>query len=161
MKVWTLEEAAQRVRDWQAAGQSVVTSNGCFDLLHVGHLRTLRTARAQGDVLVVLLNSDESVRMLGKGASRPLVREEERAELLAGLECVDGVVIFAEKTPLEVLARLRPDVHVKGGDYRVEDLPETAVVESWGGRVTVTPLVPGKSTTALERLLKSGDGSRE
>lgn len=154
MKVWSLAEAVRRVQAWQAEGKRVVTSNGCFDLLHVGHLRTLRTAREQGDALVVLLNSDASVRSLGKGPTRPLVTEDERAELLAGLECVDGVLIFGESTPLEVLAALRPDVHVKGGDYRVDELPETAVVESWGGRVMVTPLVPGKSTSALERLLR-------
>jgi len=156
VKVWTLAEATRRVREWQAEGRRVVTSNGCFDLLHVGHLRTLRTARAQGDVLLVLLNSDASVRTLGKGPTRPLVTEDERAELLAGLECVDGVVIFSDPTPLECLEALRPDVHVKGGDYRLEDLPETALVESWGGRVLVTPLVPGKSTSALERLLRGG-----
>lgn len=154
MKVWSLAEAVRRVQAWQAEGKRVVTSNGCFDLLHVGHLRTLRTAREQGDALVVLLNSDASVRSLGKGPTRPLVTEDERAELLAGLECVDGVLIFGESTPLEVLAALRPDVHVKGGDYRVDELLETAVVESWGGRVMVTPLVPGKSTSALERLLR-------
>ena len=153
-KIWSLPQAEVQVERWRQEGRRVVTSNGCFDLLHVGHLRTLLQARAQGDVLLVLLNSDASVRSLGKGLDRPLVSEDERAELLAGLECVDGVLIFEESTPLAVLARLRPDVHAKGGDYRVEELPETAVVRGWGGQVVVTPLVPGRSTTLLEKRLR-------
>ena len=126
----------------------VVFTNGCFDLLHVGHLRTLTTARQQGDLLVVGVNSDRSVAAL-KGPERPLTPQRERAELLAGLECVDLVVVFDEDTPLELLDLLRPDVHVKGGDYREEDLPEAPLVRSWGGRIVLTGVVPGRSTTLL------------
>lgn len=134
-------------------GQRVVFTNGCFDLLHVGHLRTLQWARAQGDLLVVGVNSDRSVRAL-KGPSRPLTPEDERAELLAGFECVDYVVIFDEDTPEALLAQLRPAVHVKGGDYRPEDLPEAELVRSYGGEVRVTPLIAGRSTSLLEAQIR-------
>jgi len=121
----------------------------------VGHLRTLLTARRQGDLLVVGLNSDRSVRAL-KGPERPLNLQDERAEMLAGLECVDLVVLFDEDTPLALLERLRPDVHVKGGDYREEDLPEATLVRSWGGRVVLTGVVPERSTSLLaERIRQS------
>ncbi len=133
---------------------TLVSTNGCFDLLHVGHLRTLVGARRLGDALLLALNSDDSVRRL-KGPRRPLVNQQERAEMLAGLECVDYVVIFEEDTPLELLAAVRPDIHVKGGDYNLEELPETALLRSWGGTVKITPFVPGRSTTELERLLRS------
>jgi len=133
----------------------VVFTNGCFDLLHVGHLRTLLTARQQGDLLVVGLNSDRSVQAL-KGSTRPLNPQGERAELLAGLECVDMVVLFEEDTPLALLDRLRPDVHVKGGDYREEDLPEAPLVRSWGGRVVLTGVVPERSTTLLAERIRQG-----
>ena len=146
-------EAAKLGEEFQRQRPSVlVTTNGCFDLLHVGHLRTLLKARALGSCLVVALNSDASVRRL-KGSSRPLVEERERAEMMAGLECVDHVVIFEEDTPLATLELLRPDIHVKGGDYQVEDLPETALLRSWGGRVEIAPFVPGRSTSRLEKLL--------
>lgn len=136
----------------RAAGQRVVFTNGCFDLLHVGHLRYLRQARALGDVLVVGLNADSSVREL-KGAGRPLVPEEERAELLAGLECVDHVTIFAERTPEVTLYALRPHVHVKGGDYQADSLPEASLVRALGGEVVIVPFVPDRSTTELVRRL--------
>lgn len=135
------------------AGSRVVFTNGCFDLLHVGHLATLQSAREQGDLLVVGLNSDESVQKL-KGPARPLLPQWERAQLLAALTCVDYVVIFSEENPNEVLRQLQPDVHVKGGDYRVEDLPETPIVEAYGGRVHIAPIVQGRSTTRLEQALR-------
>ncbi len=128
----------------------VVTTNGCFDLLHVGHLRLLREAKAMGDVLVVAVNDDDSVRRF-KGPSRPLVPAAERAELVAALEPVDYVVLFSEDTPERTLAAIRPAVHVKGGDYRAQDLPETRVVEEGGGEVVIVPLVPGHSTSDLVR----------
>lgn len=128
----------------------VVTTNGCFDLLHVGHLRLLRQAKAMGDVLVVAVNDDDSVRRF-KGPSRPLVPAAERAELVAALEPVDYVVLFSEDTPNRTLAAIRPAVHVKGGDYRAQDLPETEAVEKGGGRVVIVPLVPGHSTSDLAR----------
>jgi D-beta-D-heptose 7-phosphate kinase/D-beta-D-heptose 1-phosphate adenosyltransferase len=130
------------------AGETVVFTNGCFDILHVGHVRALEAARALGDVLVVGVNSDASVRRL-KGAKRPLVSQEERAEMIAALAPVSYATVFDEDTPVETLARLRPDVHVKSGDYRAEDLPETPVVRGYGGRVEIVPFVEGLSTTDI------------
>ena len=135
------------------SGRKVVFTNGCFDLLHIGHLRTLQWARDQGEVLVVGLNSDARVRRL-KGANRPITGEQDRAELVAGFACVDYVVIFEEQTPMTLLEHLRPAVHVKGGDYRPEDLPEASLVKSWGGQVLVTPLIEGRSTTKIESQLR-------
>lgn len=144
----------------RADGRRVVFTNGCFDLLHVGHLRTLRWARQQGDLLVVGLNSDASVRRL-KGPRRPLTSERDRAELLAGFACVDYVAIFEEDTPLALLELVRPEVHVKGGDYHPDQLPEAPLVRSWGGKVLVTPLIEGRSTTRLESRLDEDSGRGE
>lgn len=138
-------------------GRRVVFTNGCFDLLHVGHARYLAAARALGDVLVVGVNSDVSVRRL-KGPERPLVPERERAELLAALRCVDFVTLFDEATPEAAIAALRPDIHVKGGDYRAEELPETAVVRSCGGEVKILPFVEGRSTSALVAAIRKTSG---
>ena len=132
----------------RAAGGRVVATGGCFDLLHAGHVRTLEAARALGDCLVVLLNSDESVRRL-KGPDRPLVPQADRAAVLGALACVDAVVVFDEPTPETALAELRPDVWAKGGDYRAEELPEAAAVAAWGGDVVILPYVEGRSTTRL------------
>lgn len=145
-----LRDLGDRLR---AEGKRIVFTNGCFDLLHVGHLRYLQQARALGDVLVVGVNTDVGVRRL-KGPSRPLVTERERAELLAGLRCVDYVTLFDEPLPCETIAALRPHFHVKGGDYRVEDLPEAAVVQSYGGEVVLMPLVPDRSTSNLVARMK-------
>ncbi|MBV8232938.1 MAG: D-glycero-beta-D-manno-heptose 1-phosphate adenylyltransferase [Planctomycetaceae bacterium] len=142
-----LVAAVRRVRQ---AGRTVVFTNGCFDLLHVGHLRLLRRAAELGDFLVVGLNSDESVRRL-KGPSRPINPEDARAELLAGLECVDAVTIFGEDTPLELIDAILPDVLVKGGDYRPEEVVGRDEVEASGGRLVLIPLVEGHSTTHLAR----------
>jgi phosphoheptose isomerase len=146
-------ERLLELRDaWRRAGSTVVWTNGCFDLLHAGHVRSLKAARALGDVLVVGLNSDESVRRL-KGDGRPIVDAEQRAEVLAALAPVDYVVVFDEDTPEEALARLQPEIHTKGEDYADREIPERRVVESYGGRVELLPLVAGLSTTALaERL---------
>ena len=139
----------------RAEGRRIVFTNGCFDLFHVGHLRYLTQARAQGDVLVVAINTDAGVQRL-KGPSRPILPEEERAELLAGLACVDYVTLFDEPLPNETLSALRPHLHVKGGDYEAELLPETPLVRSLGGDVLIMPLVPGRSTTSLiQRILES------
>jgi D-beta-D-heptose 7-phosphate kinase/D-beta-D-heptose 1-phosphate adenosyltransferase len=138
---------------WREEGKSVVWTNGCFDLLHVGHVRSLQEARDLGDVLVVGVNSDHSVRSL-KGPGRPLVPDAERAEVLAALECVDAVVIFAERTPEAILSRLKPDVCCKGGDYAPphgKPVPEAALVGSYGGRVAFLSFSPGVSTTELVR----------
>ncbi|WP_107248067.1 D-glycero-beta-D-manno-heptose 1-phosphate adenylyltransferase, partial [Carbonactinospora thermoautotrophica] len=149
-------EVVSRVR---AAGGTVVATGGCFDLLHAGHVSTLRAARALGDCLVVCLNSDESVRRL-KGPGRPFVPQEDRAKVLQALECVDAVLVFDEDTPEAALDRLRPDVWAKGGDYADATLPEAALLARWGGQVVVLPYVDGRSTTNLARVVcqSAGDG---
>jgi D-beta-D-heptose 7-phosphate kinase/D-beta-D-heptose 1-phosphate adenosyltransferase len=143
---WTLVE--QHVAEVRAAGGRVVATGGCFDLLHVGHIACLQAARRAGDTLIVLLNSDASVGRL-KGPERPIVPEHERAEVLAALACVDGVVVFGEDDPVLALDRLRPDVWVKGGDYGGAPMPEADLVRGWGGRVLLLPYLSGRSTTAL------------
>jgi D-beta-D-heptose 7-phosphate kinase / D-beta-D-heptose 1-phosphate adenosyltransferase len=132
----------------QAEGGTVVASGGCFDLLHAGHVATLRAARSLGDCLVVCLNSDDSVRRL-KGPGRPLQPEADRAAVLEALGCVDVVVTFDEQTPETLLDRLRPDVFAKGGDYTVADLPEAALLRTWGGQAVALPYLQGHSTTQL------------
>lgn len=146
-----LERLGRRLRE---AGQRIVFTNGCFDLLHVGHVRLLRQARALGDILVVGVNSDSSVRLLGKGADRPLNSEQDRAELVAALRSVDYAVIFSHPTPVEAIERLRPQIHVKGGDYTAAELPEAEAVRRAGGRIEIIPLVPGRSTSLLATRLK-------
>jgi rfaE bifunctional protein nucleotidyltransferase chain/domain len=136
----------------RARGGTVVATGGCFDILHTGHARTLRAARQLGDFLVVCLNSDASVRRL-KGPARPVNNERDRAEMLRSLHCVDAVVVFDGDTPCEVLRELRPDVWVKGGDYSAETLPESRVVQEWGGQSVVVPYHAGRSTTRLVDLL--------
>jgi rfaE bifunctional protein nucleotidyltransferase chain/domain len=132
-----------------------VATGGCFDLLHAGHVRMLAAARALGDCLVVCLNSDASVRRL-KGSDRPLVGQADRAAVLAGLSCVDAVVVFEEDDPSAVLRGLRPDVWAKGGDYAIADLPERAVLEEWGGQAVIVPYVAGKSTTRMIEVARGG-----
>ncbi len=132
----------------KSQGKKVVFTNGCFDILHVGHLRYLNEAKRQGDVLVVGVNSDLSVKRL-KGESRPINTEEDRAEMLSGLTSVDYTVIFPEDTPEDLIGKLKPSIHVKGGDYTKEDLPETKIVESYGGEVRILSFVEGKSTTNI------------
>ncbi len=143
--LFTLLAAVERRR---ATGQRVVLTNGTFDLLHVGHLHSLEAARAQGDLLVVGLNSDASVRSY-KAPNRPIVPQAERAELVAGLACVDYVVIFDEPTAERLVALARPDVYVKGADYATRPLPERPIVEAYGGRVVLVALEAGRSTTDL------------
>ena len=154
-EILTLDEAILRFGPGKRNGRRVVFTNGCFDLLHPGHIGSLEEARALGDALIVGLNSDASVRQL-KGAGRPVLPEHERAEILAALECVDAVVIFDEPTPREVIARLLPDVLVKGGDWPGDQIVGREEVEAAGGRVVSIPVVPGYSTTAILRKIREG-----
>ncbi|MCA9804859.1 MAG: D-glycero-beta-D-manno-heptose 1-phosphate adenylyltransferase [Cyanobacteria bacterium HKST-UBA02] len=148
-------ELAGLAEDLRKSGKKIVTTNGCFDILHVGHTRILKQARALGDVLVVGINSDDSVRRL-KGPTRPINSQDDRAEVLASLACVDYVTIFDEDTPVEFLKEIKPDIHVKGSDYSPEKLEETPVVESFGGKVHILALVPGKSTSGVVDRIAGG-----
>jgi len=129
--------------------KKLVFTNGVFDILHAGHVRYLAQARLLGDLLVVGLNSDASARALGKGPGRPINNEEDRAEVLLALRAVDAVIPFDEPTPERLIRALRPEVHVKGGDYRVEDLPEAKIVGGYGGEVRILPLLEGRSTSEI------------
>lgn len=139
---------AERLEVARQTGKTVVFTNGCFDILHRGHVECLRQAKDMGDLLVVGLNSDDSVARL-KGANRPVMGEGDRAAVLAALESVDYVCIFNEDTPLELIKALRPDVLVKGGDYKLSEVVGAREVESWGGRIALIELVAGASTTEL------------
>jgi D-beta-D-heptose 7-phosphate kinase/D-beta-D-heptose 1-phosphate adenosyltransferase len=147
-KVLNRRSARRRTAEARRRGRKVVFTNGCFDVFHAGHLACLEGAKRLGDLLVVGLNSDASVRRL-KGDSRPVIDEENRARVLAGLACVDVVVIFDEPTPVELIALLEPDVLVKGGDYTVDQVAGADIVKAKGGQVVILPLVPGLSTTAI------------
>jgi D-beta-D-heptose 7-phosphate kinase / D-beta-D-heptose 1-phosphate adenosyltransferase len=147
-KVLTLPALVSRVAQWKARGERVVFTNGCFDLLHIGHIALLQQARRFGDRLIVAINSDASVTGL-KGPSRPIVGERERAFVLAALTAVDAVVVFPEPTPLESMMAIRPDVIVKGGDYEVDTVVGAREAQAWGGQVKIVPLVEGCSTTRL------------
>jgi rfaE bifunctional protein nucleotidyltransferase chain/domain len=143
-----LARARQLRAQAKADGCSVVFTNGCFDVLHAGHVQYLEWARAQGDLLILGLNDDTSVRRL-KGPQRPIVSFEQRRIVLAALRAVDAVVGFGESTPIELIEALQPDVHVKSSQYRLEDLPERLVVENGGGRVVLAPHIDGLSTTDI------------
>ena len=147
-KVLSRRAAAKALARARRRGKRVVFTNGCFDLLHVGHVRSLEQARGLGDRLVVAVNSDASVRRL-KGPTRPLVPARQRAEVLAALACVDWVVVFGEDTPLAVIRALRPDVLAKGGDWKLDEIVGGEEVESWGGRVVRLRQVPGLRTTSI------------
>ena len=156
-------EVLAQVRTWQEQGLSVVFTNGVFDLLHVGHLAVLEAAASHGDRLVVGLNSDASVRRLGKGADRPVHGQENRARLIEALNCVNAVVIFDEDTPLTLIQSLQPSVLVKGGDYDAactnpqdpKYMVGSAEVKGWGGSAVAVPLVPGESTTATLKRIRT------
>jgi rfaE bifunctional protein nucleotidyltransferase chain/domain len=150
----TRDEAIALVERLRAAGRTVVFTNGVFDLLHVGHLRYLQQARELGDALIVGLNSDRSVRA-NKGESRPVTPEAERAEILEALACVDGVVVFDEETPHDLIGAIQPDVLVKGADWAEDAIVGRDVVEARGGRVVRVPLEAGKSTTAIIDYIKN------
>lgn len=149
-------DAFERVKEWKREGYRVVFTNGCFDILHPGHIDLLTKAADQGERLIIGLNSDLSVQRLEKGPERPLVDERSRALVLTALEVVDGVVIFEEDTPFELIQLLRPDVLVKGGDYQDKEVVGREVVERSGGQIVLVPLLEGYSTSSIvERILGS------
>jgi D-beta-D-heptose 7-phosphate kinase/D-beta-D-heptose 1-phosphate adenosyltransferase len=153
-KIKARKELLRIINDLKAEGKRIVFTNGCFDLLHIGHVRYLEEAKALGDVLVVGVNSDASVRKL-KGPKRPILPEEGRTEILSGLGCVDYITLFNEMDPLKLIASLRPDVLVKGGDWTKEQIVGKEVVERSGGEVVIIPFVKGASTSNLiETILK-------
>ena len=147
-------DIAEFCRILRAGGKKIVFTNGCFDILHAGHVRYLEKAKAFGDVLVLGLNSDASVRA-NKGPSRPINGELDRAEVVGALASVDAVVLFDELTAESIIAKVRPDVYVKGGDYTIETLPEAKIVQSYGGRVEFVSLVAGRSTTNVIEKIKA------
>lgn len=156
----TLDDLAHHVEARRRIGQRIVFTNGCFDLLHAGHVATLRQAANEGDCLVVAVNSDESVRGLGKGPDRPIVTERDRAAMLAALEAVDYVYVFGEPTPCRLLERLRPDVLCKGGTYAKHEIVGWEIVESYGGTAKPLGVVPGLSTTNLLNAIRSEQPER-
>jgi D-beta-D-heptose 7-phosphate kinase/D-beta-D-heptose 1-phosphate adenosyltransferase len=155
-RILTRAEAVRYVASERSQGRVIVFTNGVFDILHPGHVRYLADARRQGDVLIVGVNADASVRRLDKGPDRPLNPEQERAEVLAALRMVDAVVVFDEETPLEIVTALQPDVLVKGADWAADAIVGRDVVEARGGKVVRIPLAPGFSTTAIVDRLRSG-----
>ena len=157
-KILSQEELVQTTSREKRAGRSIVFTNGCFDLLHPGHVRCLADARALGDVLVVAVNSDRSVRG-NKGPERPLVSEQDRAEVIAALASVDYVTIFDEPTPRELIARVLPSVLVKGADWALDQVAGREEVEAGGGRVVSIPLASGYSTTNLVKRIRNSDGN--
>ena len=140
------KNAAQVCENLRQQGNKIVFTNGCFDIIHAGHVRYLTAAKNFGDILIVGLNTDESVRRL-KGNSRPINNQNDRAEVLLGLKAVDYVIFFGEQTAEALISEIKPDIYVKGGDYILETLPEAKIVQSYGGRVEFVNLVAGRSTT--------------
>ena len=148
------EEAEKFTAEIKKLGKKIVFTNGVFDILHVGHLTYLEEAKSFGDILIVGVNSDSSVKV-NKGDKRPINSETDRAKMILGLKPVDYAVIFDEKTPMEIISKIKPNVHIKGGDYKKEDLPETPIVESNGGEVKILSFVDNKSTTGvIEKILE-------
>jgi D-beta-D-heptose 7-phosphate kinase/D-beta-D-heptose 1-phosphate adenosyltransferase len=155
VKVMTRDQLVPLLQAERTQGKRIVFTNGCFDLMHIGHTRYLQAAKALGDVLVVGVNSDASVRSLNKAPDRPVVTEAQRAEVLAALECVDYVAIFSEPDPLNLITAVQPDVLVKGGDWDMDRIVGRGIVEQRGGVVRTIPLVPGMSTTFLIQRIRS------
>lgn len=154
-KVLLLDQLLTTLSTKRAAGKRIVFTNGCFDLMHIGHTRYLQSARELGDVLVVGVNSDASIRSLEKAPDRPIVPEAQRAEVLAALGCVDYVVIFNESDPLRLITSVQPDILVKGGDWGIDRIVGRDIVEARGGVVKTIALVPGFSTTGLLQRIRS------
>ncbi len=154
-KVMVKDRLAPLLQQARAQGKRIVFTNGCFDLMHVGHTRYLQAAKDLGDLLVVAINSDESVRCLNKAPDRPIVPDTQRAEVVASLGSVDYVILFNEPDPRDLIAALQPDILVKGGDWAVEQIVGREIVEARGGIVRTIPLVPGMSTTSLIQRIRS------
>jgi D-beta-D-heptose 7-phosphate kinase/D-beta-D-heptose 1-phosphate adenosyltransferase len=154
-KIFGVDELEEKAQSWRMSGKRIVFTNGCFDLLHAGHLMLLNEAAKLGDILLLAINSDASVRRL-KGGSRPVVPQADRAALLSALSCVDAVTIFDDDTPLEILKRIRPHILVKGGDYSLENVVGRDLLEEGGGRVVLIPSMPDRSTSDLVERIKSG-----
>ncbi len=161
-KIYPRDELKTEVDRLKREGKKIIFTNGCFDILHAGHTRYLREAKKLGDVLILALNSDDSVRSI-KGPNRPIVPEAERAEVVASLESVDYVTVFSELTPLELIEFLQPTVIVKGGDWAEKDIVGAEAVRKWGGRVAIMPEIEGASTTnVIDKIRKVyGTGTAE
>ena len=147
-KILTLSDLQKRLAQWRLLDKSVVFTNGCFDILHAGHIASFTEAAKHGDILIIGLNADSSIQGL-KGPNRPVNDENARALLLASLVMVDAVVLFSEPTPLELILSIKPDVLVKGGDYKIEDIVGGKEVKGWGGKVVINPIIEGFSTTSI------------
>ena len=157
-KILNREMLKNELEKLSKQGKKIAFTNGCFDILHVGHVRYLIEAKKTADILVLALNSDASVQAI-KGEKRPLVPQEERAEVLASLECIDYITIFSEETPLELIVYLKPDILIKGGDWPIEKVVGRNEVRAWGGKVELIPEVIGKSTTNIVEKILSVYGS--
>ena len=157
-KLYDLPGLLRQVAIWRLLGKKIVFTNGCFDILHAGHIASLMEAAQQGDVLVIGVNADSSVKKL-KGAARPLNDEQSRAWILASQAVVDAVIIFPEDTPRDLILAIRPDALVKGGDYKVDDIAGAKEVLSWGGQVFINPIVPGFSTTGIIEKIQHKDNT--
>jgi rfaE bifunctional protein nucleotidyltransferase chain/domain len=154
-KIESLDNLKNIVQELKKKNKSIVTTNGIFDILHIGHIRYLKQAKKLGDVLIIALNSDSSTKKI-KGPKRPLNNEKDRAEALAALECVDYIAIFNEENPIKTLEKIKPNIHVKGGDYKMDQIIEKSIVEKNKGKVVLIPEVKGYSTTDLiNRIVES------
>ncbi len=156
-KVVSLDDLLKKVADHRKNGEKIVFTNGCFDILHVGHVRYLAAARNEGDILVVGLNSDRSTRKI-KGAQRPIVQQDQRAEILASLCCVDYITIFNEQNPLALIRSIKPDILVKGDDWPEKEIVGGDIVKADGGEVVRVPVVPNISTTSILKRIINGSG---
>lgn len=152
-KIKSLNEIVDIVNKLRKDGKKIVTTNGCFDILHIGHIRYLREAKKLGDVLIVGVNSDKSIKKI-KGGNRPIIPENERMEILAALECVDFVFLFDDLNPIKWINKLKPDIHVKGGDYTIDKIIERNAVESYGGKIMLVGKVEGISTTDIIKKIR-------
>lgn len=158
-KLMQLDQLKKVISQKKESGELIVFTNGCFDILHVGHIRYLKKAASLGDKLVLAVNSDSSVQKL-KGKNRPLVPEAERVEMLAALEMVDYLILFSETDAKELLQQIKPQIYVKGGDYRIEDLPEAETVYNYGAKIVLITEIKGKSTTNLIKKIRQNQNEK-